>query len=369
MNQDFLLDYPMPAFLTKNQSNELCKSAIMSHLYPWGECWKRISIQFLERDGRKRKKFQNDLMNCGIITPAILQKGEPNLWPLDVLNINEIYTRINAQFVDLVEKWKEQRSIEKNNNSYGSTNNAPYLVCLDWLNISEIKWLIEHCDEFDWHVCNTHPFRFSEYKFYQEPSTLVAAKYSEPSFSWNIPAEMKDKRSATCGLWTNSLRFIDAKQIMRNFLPSSDKLTDYTYAVSSVTLRKEAKTVLFEEKFVATLQQNYHWGLYQLGILNEAESQKVSSDNGGIIFIEKGFPKLQFVANSLDLALIEDKTIENLQILAARLIIINKIKKGIEKLGGWDAFISQYGDKLRKEMLADKEETTWEEHKINMAIN
>lgn len=279
---------------------------------------KLIRTYQIESDKRKLKKALRELVESGYLS----QTGT------DYSVTEKIWDEIEPESLNLIEIWDESRK-----DSHWNDNKHFPFVRFNYLTNGQKKTAISTAGYLNWSVCYEVPLNYTGYKLQEgdiqgpveKPDEYLGRKISELMTAGTIELA-KQKRSGSYAHFEVIL--------------SKNGLVDHV------------NKTLADEKFNRLYSTNLKWGLSTFEIVSSEEAKDiVTADEPDWVFGGGGsnFGTDPSKWNEKLDSMIENATgaIERFQ---KRLRIMQDIKAGIEKFGGWDKFREEMAAKLKEEL-------------------
>lgn len=279
-----------------------------------------LPVQYFEHDKRKLKGVLRKLMEAGYIVqlPETADRG------VRYNATEKLWDDMLSQPVDLVKVWETK-----------GTEHYPCVFDMfqvDRFSGPEIKYLMEHADEFQWYVVDSTPFDYPNSSRFR----------SEAGFS-------EEKR----GWWEGPMTMAEALA-RRNEVKGKGRSGITTFAVSSETLKEHIRNKTRAKKFTECFNTNIAWGLNAVGVLTDEQTDivsKLSGDEG--LFSRAVFHKDPTKWQEELREGLKHK-LEKLGQLQQEITALHQINQGIQDQGGWDKFLADYKAKLAEAL--DKQE-------------
>ena len=281
-----------------------------------------IGFDAIERDKRKQKKAVRELVEAGLVCEGRNDNGDLVLTILP--KVVEDITSVEITDDLLFQLWEAQRE------RWGSSSSnymLPYVVVLGHYSIktdlSVTKALLENPSVVEWHVCRGHndaPYRVDE--------TLSHA------------IEMKDlptaRRDCQGGSWG----------------------TEVLTLVTTPGLEERVNERLFQDNLEHNYPRQLAWGLQQFEILTKEESEMVKNgldDALGLHIRGLRFSEEKPEEWGSNLEKSTDSLVAQLSDIQQRLAVCVKIERGVQAMGGWEAFLDAYRNALEDALRKQEE--------------
>ena len=284
---------------------------------------KRDFSGMFEKDGRKRNAVVRQLWEEGLIEKDKVVSN-------NYITTELAYTRIDSQPVDPLDIWTKSLL---NQHTFRDFDPRYDVINVTWWeNVAQIKWLIEHKDEFQWYVMDESPLRY------------LASHY----------ADNPNETSVNGCTWYGPMTLEEAQVVFQNWYKNHNSPGDRSLPVlgfNTKELIETAKTTRQNNRMQKVFIENIGWGLIQLGILNEDEVEGV---HGGE---PRGLVLQQTTMNLGDnpevwATRVEENIEKNNKIIKAaedNIRILKKIRDNISEFGGWNKFREEFKNRIEEE--------------------
>jgi len=302
----------------------LQERALWYRLFPNSKYYVETALTQLVKDCRRSPKVARALEDAGLVTvEEDGRKDRSDIRGTVLRSTDRLFEEIEPEALDLLSTWGDAKAKSKDEGSIPERKAKMPFIYVGDLSTGQFKWVLDNT-AVDWYVIDQTPIQYVQ--------------------SWSDAPNTEDSN------WFGPL---SQQEAMDKRVEINDNRTSYTFAVSSVALRKHVKECDFRERFEHACTVNLSWGLERLAILTEEEANLIiSADLGGGMRISSGSANLgtdpdKWCENSEKVFDCAKKQIEALQ---QRCAILTHMWTCINKMGGWNKFLEEYRRVLRAEM-------------------
>jgi hypothetical protein len=271
----------------------------------WGYPLNVNSYQF-ESDGRKVKSVMRNLVEQGYLSQTA------NVFTAT----NKAFVEVSEEGVNFFEAWDKDRKDGWNKKS------LPYIRFKD-LTDGQKKFVLANAISYEWYVLYSG---VTQYGNEMTPGMLQG------------PAQPGDDLL--------DLKVKGQEEIQR-------RGSEWDVVISTSGLRDYVKETLAEEHFSKLFVHNLRWGLVTAGFVGEEDSKIFSSSEdpdwvlGGGSYGNLGNIPEQWGDNLKAKIAEVDECIQRHK---KRLVVMKAVQEGVEKAGGWDAFLTTMKAKMQEEL-------------------